>query len=128
MAALKLTRSRDGVKRANITVQHRIGSRDIATALFTHPDSVSVTPTRTAVLNLVREVAARKGELGLAPECGVDIDEGYEAAFARDARRAVATVRRLWPELDDADLAEFEKDYAMPGVDLDTDIEDPEQA
>jgi hypothetical protein len=118
MSADKFFPYRDGRRRTTISVRQLIGSAEIAIVLFTQDDAVGEKPTRTEVLRLVREVAHQSGRNGLSPECGVDLDEGYENEYAPAARRAAATVRRLWPELDDADLRRFEELYAMPGVDL----------
>lgn len=118
MAAADLDLYRDGLYRATIAVKHRVGSQEIAMTIFRLCDSIGDKPSRKQVMDLVREMAHKQGSDGLWPECGVEIGEGYEADYAPDARRAVATVRRLWPELDDSDLANFERMYAMPGVDL----------
>lgn len=118
MASADLDLSRDGLYRTTIAVKHRVGSQEIAMVLFRLCDSVGDKPSKKQVMELVREMAEKQGRDGLWPECGVDIEQGYEAEYAPDARRAVATVRRLWPELDDVDLADFERMYAMPGVEL----------
>lgn len=115
---MKLARWNDRRRRGVISVKHVIGSQEIAMVLFQHASEVSEKPSRGEVLTLVREVAFRSGQNGLWPECGADVEEGYEREAAPDARRAVATVRRLWPDLDDDDLRTFEQDYAMPDVDL----------
>lgn len=103
--------SKDGLKRATIRVEHRVGSSEIAGALFVR-HSAGDELTKTQALDAVREVALNQGSEGYSPDCGFDVQQ-YEDAdeYGPRAAWAAATVRRLWPELDDEALRDFEELY-----------------
>jgi hypothetical protein len=113
---MDLTLSKDGLRRMTMRVEHRIGSAEIAGALFV-TGSTWEELTRAQVLKIVRDVAQCGGSDRYQPDCGfnVDWDEDPEDYQPR-AAWAVATVRRLWPELDDSALKDFEKTYSGIGV------------
>lgn len=115
----KPTLRRSGLHMITVDVRHHLASRDIAAALCTELyggtdcDDVS-TLTREQAERHVRKALAEDGFDGI-----------WSAIWSRDdvddtdlsvaARRAVDTVRRLWPELDDRDLASFEGQYCLIG-------------
>lgn len=109
---MRFTLRRNGRHELTMAFKHYIGGAEIAMVLFTRAIE-GTEMSRAEILRLVRDSVQEHGTRAYAPECGVDISDGYEDEFAEHARWAIATVRRLWPELDDDTLRQFEKQYVF---------------